>query len=141
MLSSLQKIVSLPDDTSIYCGRENTAVSFFLTCKCCHISHCYTTLWTHWVKLFIKCSLTQINLKFALSVEPKNETLQSYATRVAHLRSQGLPSVISLLFSLLALFFSLSEPLVSVCRFQRLSRSRRRVIRSSEHQTRKSEDL
>lgn len=59
MLSSLQKIVSLPDDTNIYCGRENTAG----------------------------------NLKFALSVEPKNETLQSYATRVAHLRSQGLPSI------------------------------------------------
>ncbi|CDY17927.1 BnaC04g02920D [Brassica napus] len=59
MLSSFQKIVSLPDDTSIYCGRENTAG----------------------------------NLKFALSIEPKNETLRSYATRVAHLRSQGLPSI------------------------------------------------
>ncbi|KAJ4892239.1 Hydroxyacylglutathione hydrolase 1 [Raphanus sativus] len=59
MLSSFQKIVSLPDDTNIYCGRENTAG----------------------------------NIKFALSIEPKNETLQSYATRVAHLRSQGLPSI------------------------------------------------
>ncbi|CAN7007505.1 unnamed protein product [Brassica oleracea var. botrytis] len=59
MLSSFQKIVSLPDDTNIYCGRENTAG----------------------------------NLKFALSIEPKNETLRSYATRVAHLRSQGLPSI------------------------------------------------
>ncbi|CAN7116014.1 unnamed protein product [Brassica rapa subsp. narinosa] len=59
MLSSLQKIVSLPDDTNIYCGRENTAG----------------------------------NIKFALSIEPKNETLHSYATRVAHLRSQGLPSI------------------------------------------------
>ncbi|KAH0889851.1 hypothetical protein HID58_052280, partial [Brassica napus] len=59
MLSSLQKIVSLPDDTNIYCGRENTAG----------------------------------NIKFALSIEPKNETLHSYATRVAHLRSQGLPSM------------------------------------------------
>ncbi|KAG2332203.1 hypothetical protein Bca4012_018221 [Brassica carinata] len=59
MLSSLQKIMSLPDDTNIYCGRENTAGS----------------------------------IKFALSIEPKNETLQSYATRIAHLRSQGLPSI------------------------------------------------
>nr|VDC69649.1 unnamed protein product [Brassica rapa] len=59
MLSSFQKIVSLPDDTNIYCGRENTSG----------------------------------NVKFALSIEPKNETLRSYATRVAHLRSQGLPSI------------------------------------------------
>ncbi|CAH8390831.1 unnamed protein product [Eruca vesicaria subsp. sativa] len=37
--------------------------------------------------------MIQGNVKFALSIEPKNETLQSYATRVAHLRSQGLPSI------------------------------------------------
>lgn len=49
--------------------------------------------------------MIQNNVKFALSVEPKNETLQSYATRVAHLRSQGLPSV---LLSVLCSFSSLS---------------------------------
>ncbi|XP_010526200.1 PREDICTED: hydroxyacylglutathione hydrolase 1, mitochondrial-like [Tarenaya hassleriana] len=59
MLSSLCKVTSLPDDTRIYCGHENTVS----------------------------------NLKFALSVEPKNDILQSYATQVAHLRSQGLPSI------------------------------------------------
>jgi len=90
MLSSLQKIVSLPDDTNIYCGRENTAVSST------HIN----TLNSHCSTLFYISSMIQGNLKFALSVEPKNETLQSYATRVAHLRSQGLPSVKPLISSL-----------------------------------------
>ncbi|KAJ4968267.1 hypothetical protein NE237_014968 [Protea cynaroides] len=59
MLSSLRKIMSLADDTIIYCGHEYTLS----------------------------------NSKFALSIEPKNEALQSYATNVAHLRSKGLPTV------------------------------------------------
>lgn len=37
----------------------------------------------------------QSNAKFALSIEPKNEALQSYAARVSNLRSRGLPTVIS----------------------------------------------
>ncbi|CAM8887301.1 unnamed protein product [Rhodiola kirilowii] len=59
MSSSLQKIISLPEDTSIYCGHEYTLS----------------------------------NSKFALSIEPRNEKLRSYASRVAHLRKKGLPSV------------------------------------------------
>ncbi|PIA29680.1 hypothetical protein AQUCO_05800058v1 [Aquilegia coerulea] len=59
MLSSLQKIVSLPDDTNVYCGHEYTLS----------------------------------NSKFALSLEPKNVALQSYAAHVAQLRSKGLPTV------------------------------------------------
>ncbi|RVW20732.1 Hydroxyacylglutathione hydrolase 2, mitochondrial [Vitis vinifera] len=59
MHSSLSKIMSLPDETNIYCGHEYTLS----------------------------------NSKFALSIEPKNEVLQSYATHVAHLRSKGLPTV------------------------------------------------
>ncbi|KAJ7980675.1 Hydroxyacylglutathione hydrolase [Quillaja saponaria] len=59
MLSSLGKIMSLPDDTAIYCGHEYTLS----------------------------------NSKFALSIEPQNEELQSYATHVAHLRNKGLPTI------------------------------------------------
>ncbi|KAK6930523.1 Hydroxyacylglutathione hydrolase, C-terminal domain [Dillenia turbinata] len=59
MLSSLKKIVSLPDDTKVYCGHEYTLS----------------------------------NSKFAVSIEPENEELQSYATRVANLRSKGLPTI------------------------------------------------
>ncbi|KAK9288835.1 hypothetical protein L1049_017300 [Liquidambar formosana] len=59
MLSSLKKIMSLPDDTDIYCGHEYTLS----------------------------------NSKFALSVEPNNEALQSYAAHVAHLRSKRLPTI------------------------------------------------
>ncbi|KAL5784080.1 hypothetical protein ACOSQ2_006472 [Xanthoceras sorbifolium] len=59
MHSSLEKIMSLPDDTSIYCGHEYTLS----------------------------------NSKFALSIEPKNEALQSYAAHVAQLRIKGLPTI------------------------------------------------
>ncbi|KAJ6991460.1 hypothetical protein NC653_019596 [Populus alba x Populus x berolinensis] len=59
MHSSLRKIVSLPDDTNIYCGHEYTLS----------------------------------NSKFALSIEPNNEALQSYAAHIAHLRSKSLPTV------------------------------------------------
>ncbi|XP_043706520.1 hydroxyacylglutathione hydrolase 2, mitochondrial-like [Telopea speciosissima] len=63
MLSSLSKIMSLADDTNIYCGHEYTLS----------------------------------NSKFALSIDPNNEALQSYATHVAHLRSKGLPTVPTML--------------------------------------------
>ncbi|KAH8484318.1 hypothetical protein Peur_063444 [Populus x canadensis] len=59
MLSSLRKIMSLPDDTNIYCGHEYTLS----------------------------------NSKFALSIDPNNEALQSYASHVAHLRSKSLPTI------------------------------------------------
>ncbi|XP_009787477.1 putative hydroxyacylglutathione hydrolase 2, chloroplastic [Nicotiana tabacum] len=59
MLSSLRKIMSLPDDTNVYCGHEYTLS----------------------------------NSKFALSVEPGNEELQSYATQVVNLRKKGLPTI------------------------------------------------
>ncbi|KAI4372466.1 hypothetical protein MLD38_010693 [Melastoma candidum] len=36
---------------------------------------------------------TLSNSKFALSIEPNNESLKSYAARVAHLRSKGLPAI------------------------------------------------
>lgn len=58
MAVSLKKIMSLPDETSIYCGHEYTSS----------------------------------NSKFALSVEPNNVALQSYASRVASLRNKGLPT-------------------------------------------------
>ncbi|KAA3480170.1 putative hydroxyacylglutathione hydrolase 2, chloroplast isoform X2 [Gossypium australe] len=63
MLSSLQRIMSLPDDTNIYSGHEYTLS----------------------------------NSKFALSIDPKNDALQAYATHVAHLRNKGLPTVPSTL--------------------------------------------
>ncbi|KAB5548452.1 hypothetical protein DKX38_011858 [Salix brachista] len=59
MHSSLKKIMSLPDDTNIYCGHEYTLS----------------------------------NSKFALSIEPNNEALQSYAAHIAHLHSKSLPTV------------------------------------------------
>ncbi|XP_042027817.1 probable hydroxyacylglutathione hydrolase 2, chloroplastic [Salvia splendens] len=59
MLSSLRKIVALPDDTNIYCGHEYTLS----------------------------------NSKFALSIEPQNEELKSYASLIAHLRNKGLPTI------------------------------------------------
>ncbi|KAJ0969329.1 hypothetical protein J5N97_022206 [Dioscorea zingiberensis] len=59
MHSSLQKILSLPDDTNVYCGHEYTLS----------------------------------NAKFALSIEPNNEALQSYAAHVAQLRSKELPTI------------------------------------------------
>nr|VDC64434.1 unnamed protein product [Brassica rapa] len=59
MLASLQRIVALPDDTSIYCGHEYTLS----------------------------------NSKFALSVEPTNEVLQSYAAYIAELRGKKLPTI------------------------------------------------
>lgn len=59
MLSSLRKIMSLPDDTSIYCGHEYTLS----------------------------------NSKFALSIEPGNKELQSYAAEVNHLRDKGMATI------------------------------------------------
>ncbi|XP_047151228.1 probable hydroxyacylglutathione hydrolase 2, chloroplastic isoform X1 [Vigna umbellata] len=59
MLSSLKRIMSLPDETSIYCGHEYTLS----------------------------------NSKFALSIEPENKELQSYAAHVAHIRNKGLPTI------------------------------------------------
>ncbi|KAG5404094.1 hypothetical protein IGI04_010213 [Brassica rapa subsp. trilocularis] len=59
MLASLKKIISLPDDTSIYCGHEYTLS----------------------------------NSKFALSIEPNNQVLQSYAAHVADLRKKKLPTI------------------------------------------------
>ncbi|XP_047317108.1 probable hydroxyacylglutathione hydrolase 2, chloroplastic isoform X2 [Impatiens glandulifera] len=59
MVSSLRKILALPDDTNIYCGHEYTLS----------------------------------NAKFALSIEPKNEALRSYAAHVTQLRNKGLPTV------------------------------------------------
>jgi hydroxyacylglutathione hydrolase len=59
MLASLQRIIALPDDTSVYCGHEYTLS----------------------------------NSKFALSIEPTNEVLQSYAAYVAELRDKKLPTI------------------------------------------------
>ncbi|KFK42941.1 hypothetical protein AALP_AA1G058500, partial [Arabis alpina] len=59
MLASLEKILSLPDDTSVYCGHEYTLS----------------------------------NSKFALSIEPTNEVLQSYAAHIAELRDKKLPTI------------------------------------------------
>lgn len=92
MLSSLRKIMSLPDDTNIYCGHEYTLV-------------CYTDfLFRLFLNFFnfnsgaltVVYHILQGNSKFALSIEPNNEALQSYAAHVAHLRSKGLPTVISI---------------------------------------------
>lgn len=93
MLSSLEKIMSLPDDTNIYCGHEYTLViniffSVFYTINYV-LWKCPDYWWMFW----------QSNSKFALSIEPKNEALQSYAAHVAQLRSKGLSTVISDFFS------------------------------------------
>lgn len=89
MLSSLKKITSLPDDTNIFCGHEYTLVSNLLTLFIVilhllkleyHLPNCMITIY-------------QSNSKFAMTIEPKNEALKSYATQVANLRSKGLPTV------------------------------------------------
>ncbi|KAJ8755262.1 hypothetical protein K2173_019060 [Erythroxylum novogranatense] len=59
MFASLKKIMSLPDDTNIYCGHEYTLS----------------------------------NSKFAVSIEPNNEALRSYAAQVAHLQSKNFPTI------------------------------------------------
>jgi hydroxyacylglutathione hydrolase len=59
MFSSLGKIMSLPDDTSIYCGHEYTLS----------------------------------NSKFALSIEPGNRTLLTYAAHITRLRNKGLATI------------------------------------------------
>ncbi|KAA0044517.1 putative hydroxyacylglutathione hydrolase 2 [Cucumis melo var. makuwa] len=43
--------------------------------------------------IFCGHEYTLSNSKFALSIEPKNEALKSYATQVANLRSKGLPTI------------------------------------------------
>lgn len=43
--------------------------------------------------IFCGHEYTLSNSKFALSIEPKNEALQSYAAHVAHLRGKGLPTI------------------------------------------------
>ncbi len=59
MWDALQKLMTLPGDTQIYCGHEYTAA----------------------------------NGRFALSVEPENEALQSRLRDVETLRSQGKPTL------------------------------------------------
>ncbi|KAL5998025.1 Glyoxalase 2-5 [Asimina triloba] len=71
MLSSLRKIMSLPDDTNVYCGHEYTLLM---------LKH-------------LDFNALQSNAKFALSIEPKNEALQTYAAHVAHLRNKGMPTI------------------------------------------------
>ncbi|CAN1351466.1 Hydroxyacylglutathione hydrolase 1, mitochondrial [Linum perenne] len=44
-------------------------------------------------KIFFGHEYTLSNSKFALSIEPNNESLQSYAAQVAHLRSKSLPTI------------------------------------------------
>lgn len=44
--------------------------------------------------LTLSYAFWQSNSKFALSIEPQNEALKSYAANVAHIRSKGLPTVI-----------------------------------------------
>ncbi|XP_022980059.1 probable hydroxyacylglutathione hydrolase 2, chloroplastic [Cucurbita maxima] len=43
--------------------------------------------------IFCGHEYTLSNSKFAMSIEPKNEALKSYATQVANLRSKGLPTI------------------------------------------------
>ncbi|KAG7029134.1 putative hydroxyacylglutathione hydrolase 2, chloroplastic, partial [Cucurbita argyrosperma subsp. argyrosperma] len=43
--------------------------------------------------IFCGHEYTLSNSKFALSIEPKNEALKSFATQVANLRSKGLPTI------------------------------------------------
>lgn len=99
MLASLQRIVALPDDTSIYCGHEYTLV-------CDH----YIRYHTFGILSNIKCFffILQSNSKFALSIEPTNEVLQSYAAYVAELRGKKLPTVnLSSLVSVISLSYML----------------------------------
>ncbi|CAA2959841.1 probable hydroxyacylglutathione hydrolase 2, chloroplastic [Olea europaea subsp. europaea] len=44
-------------------------------------------------KIYCGHEYTLSNSKFALSIEPGNEKLQSYAAHVAHLRNKGLPTI------------------------------------------------
>ncbi|CAI0461041.1 unnamed protein product, partial [Linum tenue] len=44
-------------------------------------------------KIFCGHEYTLSNSKFALSIEPNNESLESYAAQVAHLRSKSLPTI------------------------------------------------
>ena len=91
MQSSLGKIMSLPDDTSIYCGHEYTLVSYFLfSPQCsllCFIFPKYRAIDS---STFV---FLQNNTDFALKLEPGNKELRSYAGHVASLRSKGLPTV------------------------------------------------
>ncbi len=59
MWGSLSKLMSLPDDTRVYCAHE----------------------------------YTQANARFALSVEPQNDSLQARAAEVDQLRAQDKPTV------------------------------------------------
>ena len=88
MMSSLKKIMSLPDDTNIYCGHEYTLVSFALTPVLYALCFIFS-----YVKLTLLPWCWQSNTKFALSIEPENKELQSYAAHVAYLRNKGLPTV------------------------------------------------
>lgn len=110
MLSSLKKITALPDDTNIYCGHEYTLVSCLYLLA---FSVPYSIFWSlKGIKaLTTRYAFWQSNSKFALSIEPKNEALKSYASHVAHLRSKGLATVIprtsdflSLIMNILGLF-------------------------------------
>jgi hydroxyacylglutathione hydrolase len=59
MHGSLKKLMTLPDDTKVYCGHE----------------------------------YTESNLRFALTLEPKNHKLVSRFERVQALRARGVPTV------------------------------------------------
>lgn len=59
MWTSLQKLMALPDDTTIYCAHE----------------------------------YTQANARFALSVEPQNQALQTRAKEIDDLRARNLPTI------------------------------------------------
>lgn len=97
MFSSLQKIMSLPDDTSIYCGHEYTLVSLSpsLSFQQSAVGSAELLRANTIRPLIMVYILLQSNSKFALSIEPNNEALQSYANYVAQLRNKGLPTVIS----------------------------------------------
>lgn len=82
--------MSLPDDTNIYCGHEYTLVSCYnLFCILCLLSLSKIEI----MGPNFEASNWQSNSKFALSIEPNNEALQSYSAHVAHLRSKNLPTV------------------------------------------------
>lgn len=93
MHSSLRKISTLPDDTNIYCGHEYTLVSqstfilqqFILCIFSDFFKMCWQTHINEW--------FSQSNSKFAMSIEPGNEALKSYASHLAHLRNKGVPTV------------------------------------------------
>ena len=91
MLSSLKKIMALPDDTNIYCGHEYTLVSQLVFPDFVYRQSRYAYIQKQCSNH--KTSALQSNAKFALSIEPENEALQSYAAHVAHLRSKSLPTV------------------------------------------------